>query len=105
MRLAELTKIRDSLRALAAAGTQPIFDGQNALRGPAFDGENVLSGPVFGGGNASPGAIFNNVPPQNKQLLPQEGRRITTIYSEVEAMAASLILSRQRVLTLTSPGI
>ena len=74
VRLAELTKIRNSLRALAAAGTQPIFDGQNALRGPAFDGENVLPCPVFHGGNASPGTIFNNVPPQNQQLLPQEGR-------------------------------
>ena len=63
VRLAELTKIRDSQRAPAAAGTQPIFDSQNALPGPAFDGENVLPGPVF-----------DDIPPHNQQLLPQEGR-------------------------------
>ena len=75
MRLAELTKIRDSLRALAAAGTQPIFDGQNALPAPAFDVENVLPGPVFYGANASPGPVFDDVSPKNQQLLlPQEGR-------------------------------
>ena len=56
------------MRALA------ISDGQNALPGPAFDGENVLRGPVFDGGNASPSVVFDDVPPQNQQVLPQEGR-------------------------------
>ena len=74
MKLAELTKIRDSLRALAAAGTQPIFYGQNALPAPAFNVESVLPGPVFYGANASPGPVFDDVSAQNQHLLPQEGR-------------------------------
>ena len=53
VRLAELTKIRDSLRPPAAAGTQLVSDVQSALPGPAFDVENMLPCPVFDDGKAS----------------------------------------------------